>query len=56
MTEEEIWQSHPLFQKYELEKFKKYNKNMEVLTSKRERLIREEEAAYQREMLQLPRN
>ena len=26
MTAEEIWQSHPLFQKYELEKFNKYNK------------------------------
>ena len=56
MTAEEIWHSHPLFQKYELEKFKKYDKNMKVLTSKRKQLIKEEEETYQREMLRLPRN
>ena len=56
MAAEEIWQSRPLFQKYELEKFKKYDKNMKVLTSKRKQLIKEEEEAYQREMLRLPRN
>ena len=35
MTEKEIWESHPEFQVYELEKFKTYNQNMKKLTDKR---------------------
>ena len=55
MSAEEIWQSHPLFQKYELEQFKKYNTKMKGLTSKRRRLLDEEEDAYQKEMLSCPK-
>ena len=54
MTHEQIWQSSPLFQKYELEKFKSYNSNMKKLTDKRRQLIRIEMAAYREDMLTLP--
>ncbi|KAL7527871.1 hypothetical protein ACHAXR_002173 [Thalassiosira sp. AJA248-18] len=32
MSVEELWESHPQFQLYELDKFKTYNKNMQNLT------------------------
>ena len=54
MTEEEIWDSHPEFQVYELEKFKTYNTNMKKLTGKRLSLISQEEAAYNEDMLTIP--
>lgn len=56
MTEEEIWESDPLFQQYELEPFKTYNKNMKKLTNKRKGLLLKEEESYQGDMLKLPRN
>jgi len=56
MTTEQIWQSNPLFQEYELEKFETYNKNMKKLTEKRRRLIKEEEDAFHHDMLLLPAN
>ena len=54
MTEEEIWESHPEFQVYELEKFKTYNQNMKKLTDKRRMQVQEEEDAYHKDMLTLP--
>ena len=54
MTTEQVWKSHPEFQKYELAKFDTYNKNMKVLTSKRMQQITNEEESYQRDMLKLP--
>ena len=53
MSVEEIWESHPQFQLYELGKFKTYNKNMEKLTSSRKGLISEEEAIFRRDMIKL---
>ena len=53
MSVEEIWASHPQFQLYELDKFKTYNKNMETLTSRRKRLVSEEEAIFRRDMIKL---
>ena len=54
MTVEELWESHPEFQKYALDKFKTYNINMKKLTDKKKMLIRYEEAAYHEDMLTLP--
>ena len=54
MTAEEIWESHPQFQLYELDKFKTYNKNMKIMTAKRMAMIGEEEASFRRDMLELP--
>lgn len=54
MTAEEIWQSSPHFQQYDLEKFITYNNNMKKLTSKRKSLIKEEEESFRRDMLKLP--
>ncbi len=56
MTARQLWESHPEFQLYALEKFKTYNDNMKKLTSKRKDLIRAEEAACHRDMLKLPPN
>lgn len=53
MPVEEIWESHPQFQLYELEKFKTYNTNMKKLTAKRRGLINEEEKSFQRDMLKM---
>ena len=55
MTPKEIWESHPQFQLYELEKFKTYNKKMMELTLKRRSLISEEETNYKRDMLKHPK-
>ena len=54
MTAEQIWQSNPLFQQYELEKFETYNVNMKKLTEKRRGLIQEEEAVFHQDMLSFP--
>ena len=54
MPVEEVWGSHPLFQCYELEKFKSYNKKMIALTNKRKGMIDKEEEMYRRDMLALP--
>ena len=54
MTVEELWESHPEFQKYALDNFKTYNINMKKLTDKKKMLIRYEEAAYHEDMLTLP--
>ena len=51
MTAEEIWESHPQFQQYELDKFKTYSKNMKALTNKKKHCIREDEATLRRDML-----
>lgn len=46
MSGEQIWSSHPLFQQYDIEKFKNWNKSMIKLTSKRrDHLVEEEEAS-----------
>ena len=55
MTVEEIWESSPQFQLYELRKFDKYNKNMQTLTAKRKTMISEEEEAFARDMLRVPK-
>ena len=53
MSAEEIWKSHSEFQLYELEQFKTYNKSIEALTSKRKRLIAEEEESFKRDTSKL---
>ncbi len=35
MAAEDIWKSQPEFQKYPLNDFKKYNRNMKILVSKK---------------------
>ena len=55
MESEEIWESHPQFQLYQLDKFKTYNKNMKCLTLKRRNLISEEEAKYKRDKAKYPK-
>ena len=55
MTVEEIWESSPQFQLYELRKFDKYNKNMQTLTAKQKTMISEEEEAFARDMLRVPK-
>jgi len=55
MSAEQIWKSHPQFQLYELEKFKTYNKNMQILTAKRKAMISDEEASFARDALRFPR-
>ena len=54
MSAEQIWELHPQFQLYNLEKFETYNKNMKALTSKRKGMISEEEANFKQDMLKLP--
>ncbi len=36
MKAEDIWKSHPQFQQYPLEDFKRYNKNMKNLVNAKE--------------------
>ena len=55
MTAEQIWNSHPEFQKYNLEKFRTYNTNMKALTNKRKQRINKEEASFHRDMLKIPK-
>lgn len=54
MPIEQLWESHPEFQNYDLEKFKTYNTNMKALTSKKKKQITLEEATFHRDMLKLP--
>ena len=54
MTDEQLWESHDQFKLYDFAKFKEYNKRMKDLTSKRKERIRNEEAAFNRDMLKLP--
>ncbi len=56
MSVEEIWQSDPLFQQYELKKFKEYHKNMEKRTNKRKQQLLAEKQAYESDMKKLPRS
>ena len=56
ISDEELWKSHPQFQLYDLDKFKKYNKRMKILTKKRRDLVREEEAGYRRDLPKFPAN
>jgi hypothetical protein len=35
MKAEDIWKSHPQFRQYPIDDFKKYNKNMKILVSKK---------------------
>lgn len=51
MPIEQLWESHPEFQNYDLEKFKTYNTNMKALTSKKKKQITLEEATFHRDML-----
>ena len=55
MSAEEIWESHPKFQLYQLDQFKGYNKNMKTLTAKRLALISDEEESFKRDMLKITR-
>ncbi|KAL7537423.1 hypothetical protein ACHAXR_007812 [Thalassiosira sp. AJA248-18] len=55
MSAEQIWESHPQFQLYELEKFKGYNERIQTLTTKRKSMIAEEEASFERDMLRVPK-
>ncbi len=50
MTAEELWTSQPEFQKYPLEDFKRYNKNMGILVSNKVMPVATEEAIYQEDM------
>ena len=54
MSAKEIWQSDPIFQQYEFEKFKDYLKNMANRTSARKKQIHDEHQAYLSDMRQLP--
>ena len=54
MSGEQIWSSHPLFQQYDIEKFKNWNKSMIKLTSKRQDHLVEEEEAFRKDMLAIP--
>jgi hypothetical protein len=46
MTAEQIWTSQPEFQKYPLEDFKRYSKNMKILVSNKVMRAATEEAIY----------
>jgi hypothetical protein len=50
MTAENIWKSQPEFQKYPLNDFKKYNRNMKILVSKKLKLAAAEDAIYWEDM------
>jgi hypothetical protein len=50
MTAEELWTSQPEFQKYPLEDFKRYNKNMRILVSNKVMHVATEETIYQEDM------
>jgi hypothetical protein len=54
MTAEEIWKSQPEFQKYQLNHFKKYNKNMKKMVSNKVMHVATEEAIYQEDMQHHP--
>jgi hypothetical protein len=50
MTAEQIWSSHPLFMRYELKDFKKYNANMKKLVTKKESAASIENEIYLEDM------
>ncbi len=50
MTAEDIWKSQPEFQKYPLNGFKKYNRNMKILVFKKVKLAATEDAIYLEDM------
>jgi hypothetical protein len=50
MTAEDIWKSQPEFQKYPLINFKKYNRNMKILVSKKVKRAATENAIYLEDM------
>jgi hypothetical protein len=54
MSTKEIWQSDPIFQQYEFEKFKDYLKNMANRTEARKKQIKDEYQAYLSDMRKLP--
>ena len=54
MTAEQIWTSQPEFQKYPLEDFKRYNKNMKTLVSHKVVRAATEEAIYKEDMRHHP--
>ena len=54
MTAEDIWKSQPEFQKYPLINFKKYNRNMKILVSKKVKLAATEDAIYLEDMQRHP--
>ena len=56
MSIEQIWKSDPLFQQYELDKFKEYHKNMVKLTGKRKKLLSDEYRSYLADMKKVPRH
>lgn len=54
MSAEEIWKSSPLFQQYELIKFKEHLKNMSERTMKRKQLIQREHESFMADMVAFP--
>ena len=56
MSAEEIWKSSPLFQQYELIKFKEHLKTMSERTMKRRQLIQQEHESFMADMLAFPPN
>ena len=54
MSAKEIWQSDPIFQQYEFEKFKDYLKNMANRTDARKKQIHDEYLAFLSDMRKLP--
>lgn len=54
MSAEEIWKSSPLFQQYELNKFKEHLKKMSKRTKDRKHLIQQEHDAFLADMLAIP--
>ena len=46
MKAEDIWKSHPQFQQYPLEDFKRYNKNMKNLVNAKEMRAAAEDAIF----------
>jgi hypothetical protein len=56
MTAEDIWKSQPEFQKYPLNDFKKYNRNVKILFSNKVKLAATEDPIYLEEMQCHPQN
>ena len=50
MSAEDIWMSQPEFQKHPLNDFKRYNKRMKILVSKKVKLASTEDAIYLEDM------
>ena len=54
MKAEDIWKSHPQFRQYPIDVFKKYNKNMKILVSKKVMRAATEDAIYLEDMQHHP--